>query len=242
MLNLAPRIEGLQCKTPAKGMVKLAACRVRRKAPTYGSSTAPRATRGLCYPELWFGDDLAMRRVGLAALVLSVLAGSPAAAKDCDRTCMAAGTDAALAALQAGDPGKVLRGVRVTENGRDIRLPDSQLHAIRRVTYTHVFLEPAAGAAGVYGAAEAAGGPEIFSLRLKLKGERITEAETVVVRRGEASVFSAQTMAAKPEWDQELAPARRTPREAMIAAANAYFDGIEAASGANVPAAPTCDR
>jgi hypothetical protein len=155
---------------------------------------------------------------------------------------MAATADAALAALQAGDPGKVLRGVRITENGRDIRLPDSQLHAIRRITYTHVFLEPGAGAAGVYGAAEAAGGPEIFSLRLKLKGERITEAETVVVRRGEASVFSAQTMAAKPEWDQVLPPARRTPREAMIAAANAYFDGIEAESGANVPAAPTCNR
>src|SRR3954468_3532320 len=126
-----------------------------------------------------------MRRVVLAALVLGLLASSPAAAKDCDRTCMAAAAGAALAALQSGDPGKVLRGVRITENGRDIRLPDSQLHAIRRITYTHVFMEPEAGAVGVYGAAEAAGGPEIFSLRLKLKGERIAEAETVVVRRGE---------------------------------------------------------
>ena len=187
-----------------------------------------------------------MRRVGLAAVglfgALGVVSAGPAAAKDCDGTCVAAATDAALAAFQAGDPGKVLRGVRITENGRDIRLPDSQLHAIRKVTYTHVFLEPEAGAAGVYGAAEAAGGPEIFSLRLKLKGERITEAETVVARRGEASLFSPQTMAAKPEWDQALPPARRTPREAMIGAANAYFDGIEAKSGAGVPATPGCNR
>ena len=183
-----------------------------------------------------------MRRVVLAVLALAAVSGGPAAAKDCDRACLSAAADAALAAFQAGEPGKVLKGVRITENGRDIRLPDSQLHAIRRLTYTHVFLEPAAGAAGIYGAAEAAGGPEIFSLRLKLKGERITEAETVVARRGEASVFSPQTMAAKPEWDQPLPPARRTPREAMIAAANAYFDGIEAKSGANVPAAPGCNR
>jgi hypothetical protein len=183
-----------------------------------------------------------MRGVVLAALALGVMAGGAAAAKDCDRVCVAAAADAALAAFQAGEPGKVLKGVRITENGRDIRLPDSQLHAIRKITYTHLFLEPQTGAAGIYGAAEAAGGPEIFSLRLKLKGERITEAETVVARRGEASVFSPEAMTAKPEWDQVLPAARRMPREAMIAAANAYFDGIEAESGAGVPAAPTCNR
>src|ERR1700754_2639555 len=143
-----------------------------------------------------------MRRIVLAVLGLIPVLGlaGPAAAKDCDRACLAATTEAVLAAFQAGDPGKVLKGARVTENGRDVRLPDSQLHAIRKVTYTHSFMEPAAGAVGVYGAAEAAGGPEIFSIRLKLKGERVTEAETVVARRGEASIFSPQTMAAKPEW------------------------------------------
>lgn len=182
-----------------------------------------------------------MRRVVLAGLALGLIA-APASAKDCDRACLAATADTVLAAFQAGIPGKVLKGARITENGRDIRLADSQMHAIRKVTYAHAFIEPAAGAVGVHGAAEAAGGPEIFSLRLKLKGDRVTEAETVVARRSEASLFSPQTMAGKPEWDQVLPAVRRTPREAMIAAANAYFDGIEAESGANVPAAPTCNR
>lgn len=188
-----------------------------------------------------------MRRIVLAGLALGLLEGgllgaAPAAARDCDRACLQATADAVLAAFQAGDPGKLLRGVRVTENGRDVRLADSQLHAITRIRYTHVFIEPAAGAVGLYGAADAAGGPEVFSIRLKLKGERVSEAETVVARRTEASVFAPQTMAGKPEWDQVLPAARRTPREAMIAAANAYFDGIEAQSGANVPAAPGCNR
>ena len=184
-----------------------------------------------------------MRRILLAALgATALLTALPAQAKDCGRACAEAVGQAALAAFQAGDPGKVLKGVRITENGRDIRLADSQLHAITKLTYTHVFTEPAAGAVGVHGAAEAAGGPAIFSLRLKLKGDRVAEAETVVARRSEASIFSPQTMAGKPEWDQPLPPARRTPREAMIAAANAYFDGIENESGANVPAVPTCNR
>jgi hypothetical protein len=184
-----------------------------------------------------------MRRILLAALGGAALLGPQAAqAKDCDRACAEVAAQSVLAAFEAGDPGKVLKGVRVTENGRDIRLPDSQLHAITKVTYTHVFAEPEAGAVGIYGAAEAAGGPAIFSLRLKLKGERVAEAETVVARRSEASIFSPQTMTGKPEWDAVLPPARRTPREAMIAAANAYFDGIENESGANVPAAPTCNR
>ncbi|WP_293903752.1 hypothetical protein [Phenylobacterium sp.] len=186
-----------------------------------------------------------MRSILPAALLLTlgVLTGAPAAARDCDRACVAGVTDAVLAALRSGDPGKVLpRGVRITENGRDIRLADSQLHAIGKILYRHDFAEPAAGAAGVNGAAEAAGGPEVFSLRLKLKGDRVDEVETVVTRRTEASIFAPQTMAGKPEWDQELPPPRRTPRETMIAAANAYFDGIQAADGAAVAAAPGCNR
>lgn len=182
-----------------------------------------------------------MRRMLLAGLAAG-LVGAPASAKDCDRACLAATAEAALAAFQGGAPGKLLKGVRITENGRDIRLADSQLHAIRRVTSTRTFIEPAAGAVGVYGAAEAAGGPEIFSLRLKLRGDRITEAETVVTRRTEASLFSPQTMTGRPEQDPVLPAARRTSREAMIAAANAYFDGIEAESGTGVPAAPGCNR
>ncbi len=186
-----------------------------------------------------------MRRMVLAGLVLAGVGlglASPASAKDCDRSCVAATTDAVLAAFQSGAPTKVLKGVRITENGRDIRLADSQLHAIRKVTYTHAFFEPAAGAVGVHGAAEAAGGPEIFALRLRLKGDRVIEAESIVTRRGEASLFSPQTMTGQAAWDQVLPPERRTPREAMIAAATAYFDGVEAETGSNVPAAPGCDR
>jgi hypothetical protein len=185
-----------------------------------------------------------MRRIVLTGLLTASLLGlaGPAAAKECDRACALAAADAALAAFQAGDPGKALQGVRVTENGRDIRLPDSQLHAIRKLTYTHAFAEPGAGAVGVYGAADAAGGAEVFSIRLKLKGERITEAETVVARRGEASIFAPQTMAAKAEWDEPLPAARRTAREAMVAAANAYFDGIEAETWRQRPATPGCNR
>jgi hypothetical protein len=182
-----------------------------------------------------------MRRIVLG--VVALLAAGPAAAKDCDRACLGALADAVLTALQTGEPGKVLpRSLRITENGRDIRAADSQIRAVSKVTYRHDFAEPAAGAVGVHGAAQAAGGPAVFALRLKVKDARVTELETVVTRRTEAAVFSPQSMSGKPAWDQDLPPARRTAREAMVAAANAYFDGIEAESGENVPAAPGCNR
>lgn len=183
-----------------------------------------------------------MNRLRPLVAALALFTALPAAAKDCDRACAQGLAEQALAAFQAGAAGKVLKGVRITENGRDVRIADSQLHAVRKVTYAHVFIEEAAGAVGVHGAAEAAGGPAIFALRLKLKGDRVTEAETIVTRRSEASMFSPQTMAGKPEWDAVLPPERRTPREAMIAAANAYFDGIENESGEAVPAAASCNR
>lgn len=179
---------------------------------------------------------------GLAGLAATIAAGN-ALARDCDRACALGVADKALAAFQAGDPGKVLRSVRITENGRDIRLADSQLHAIRRVTYTHVFAEPAAGAVGLVGAAEAAGGPAVFLVRLKLKGDAVREAETVVVRRGEAAAFSPQAMSARPLlWELPLPVADRTPREAMITAAEAWFDAVQSRNADAIPAAAACSR
>ena len=180
--------------------------------------------------------------VGLM-LALAAPIAAPQAAKACDPACVAGVADAVLAALQSGQAGKLLPAtVRITENGRDIRPADSQLHAIRRITYLRAFAEPAVGAAGFHGAAEASGGPAIFAMRLKLKGDRVAEVETLVTRRAEAQAFAPEALADNPARDRPLPPERRSSRPAMIAAANAYLDAIQAADGAAIPAAPTCRR
>lgn len=177
-----------------------------------------------------------MRRMVVSALALA-LAGTagPAGARDCDLACATAAARDALAALQAGAPGKALKGARITENGREIRLADSQLHAIRSLISTTVVAEPVAGAAGVFGAAEAFGGPAIFAVRLKLKGGSVSEAETIVVRRGEAAAFAPQGLAEAPPPSPQ-APVGRTSRDGLLALSGAYLDGLE--TGA--PAASGC--
>ncbi len=172
-------------------------------------------------------EEMRMRRVGLAALVFQLALASPAAARDCDRTCTLQVSDAVLSALQTGQFGKLLpRSVRVTENGRDIRPADSQLRAFKRITGQHAIAEPAGGVARFSGAAEAYGGPAVFSMRLKLKGDQVAEIETLVVRRTEALTFSPETMSAKPGWDQVLPPQGRASRADLIAISGAWLDRL----------------
>lgn len=183
-----------------------------------------------------------MRFIVVATALGLALAG-PAAARECDAACVTETADAAFAALLSGAPGKAIpRGARITENGRDIRPADSQLFAVRRITYRHAFAQPAAGAAGIVGAAEAAGGPAIFAVRLKLKGDRVTEIETIVTRRTEAALFAPQAMVAQSGWDAVLAAEQRTAPEAMLAAVDAWLDGLEAGDVARAPIAAACSR
>lgn len=183
-----------------------------------------------------------MRRVVLAALGLSLTLSAPAAARDCDRSCTLQVAGAVLTALQSGQPGKLLpRSLRLTENGREIRVADSQLRAFKTVTYLHSFAAPSGGQAGFNGAADAYGGPAVFAMRVKLKGAQVAEVETLVVRRTEAPVFAPETMAGRPDWDQDIAPERRVSRADMMATVDAYLDGL---SNSDVPvatAAPGCD-
>lgn len=176
-----------------------------------------------------------MRRIALSVLLLVLLLGAPAAtAGDCDRACTLQAAETALAALQSGQAGKALpRGIRITENGRDIRAADSQLFAIRRITARQTYLEPATGAAGVVGASEAYGGPAIFAVRMKLKGDRVSEVETLVVRRTESPVFSPWTF--RDFAETSLPPRPTTPgsRQDLVAIASAWLDELS-----GVPAVP----
>jgi hypothetical protein len=182
-----------------------------------------------------------MWRIAPSVLMFVLLWALPAAARECDRACAGQAAEAALAALQTGQAGKVLpRGVRITENGRDIRLADSQLFAIRRVTARQTYSEPQAGAVGIIGAAEAYGGPAIFAVRVKLKGDRVSEIETLVVRRTEAQAFSPGTLRNLSVDAAPTAKAVHSARPDLIAVANAWLDGFSGAPAGPDPAASNC--
>ena len=182
-----------------------------------------------------------MRRIAPSVLMFVLLWALPAAARECDSVCTGQAAEAALTALQTGQAGKVLpRGVRITENGRDIRLADSQLFAIRQVTARQTYAEPQAGAVGIIGAAEAYGGPAVFAVRIKLKGDRVSEVETLVVRRTEAQAFSPGTLRNLSIKAAPAAPSVRGSRLDLMAVANAWLDGFSGATAGPEPVSSDC--
>ena len=109
--------------------------------------------------------------------------------------------------------------------------------------------------AGYFGLIEEKAGSAIVTLRLKVVGRAIAEAEWVIARKGDAGpngppaagqptggFFDPENLAANPPPDRMLPQKERLPREALIGIANSYFDGLSAHDGALVASQPGCAR
>ena len=134
--------------------------------------------------------------------------------------------------------------VKFTENGARLKLGDGLWKtATKLVARREVFADPVSGQAAFWGVLDEGGSPVILSLRLKVENQRITEVETVVTRKGSHALFSPDTFALPtPTFQRVLTPAERVPRDRLIAAANAYFEGLEKHDNRLVPSATDCNR
>jgi hypothetical protein len=152
--------------------------------------------------------------------------------------------NAYFAALDSHDVSAVpvSANARITYNGESAKLADGLPTKLRKLTYRRFFSEAAAGQIGAYGAAEEMdGAPVVFYVRMKVGvSGKADEVEIVDAHKGEASVFEPESLVAIDA--PILPPEQRTPRAQMIAAANAYFDGIERADGSNIPTELECLR
>lgn len=179
-----------------------------------------------------------MRAVfGLAALALaSACASSPTAA--CDRACRL------VVVHDAVTTGALPASVKFTENGAVQSTDASWLKGATKVAVHGEYADSRGEHAIIVGTATGADQrPAVFGLRLRLKSGSSTEAELLVVRQGEAGLFPpAIPMTRDPLFDAIVEPAKRTPKLEMIAAANAYFDGIEKHNGKDVPVTDDCGR
>jgi hypothetical protein len=136
---------------------------------------------------------------------------------------------------------------KITENGVLITPGMSWLAGAKSVHIHGAYAQASIGAsqALVLGTGVGADGrPAVFGLRIVDDGRGAAwEAELLVTHKGEASLFpTAIPLSGEPLMDQIVPAGRRSQPSVMIAAANAYFDGIEAKSGADVPATPDCGR
>ncbi len=153
----------------------------------------------------------------------------------CSRQCLYAVLDAYLAALKAQAPERAPwgRAARYTENnvelapGRGVWRTVSGLEA-----YDLRIADPSTGEVAFYGVLDETDSASPFALRLKVVRDRILEAETILARPQDAGVpFVKANLTARPEMNDTLSAAERTPRAQMIAIANGYFDTLQRNDG-----------
>jgi hypothetical protein len=176
----------------------------------------------------------------LAAVV--VMQASAACAADghappvtCERTCLYTVLDGYLAALKAHDPARVrwTARARTSENNVALRSGDGLWGTISGLdAYEMRFADPQAGQVAVFGVVEETTTKSPYALRLKVERGAVSEAELLVVRPQDAGIpFVNAAMTTRPEFNELLSVAQRTPRERMIAAANGYFDTLQLNDG-----------
>ena len=176
--------------------------------------------------------------LGLMALIALVQAGACAttAGAACDRDCRLA--EVRNVAMADALPAKV----RATENGAVVKQLWTQTAA--NLTIHGAYAGDRGDEGVLVGSGTGADGkPAVFGLRVKVIGGKPTEAELIVTHQGEAGLFPPTLPKPRdPLFDDLVAPAQRTGATRMVAAANAYFDGIEKHNGKDVPASDTCNR
>lgn len=143
--------------------------------------------------------------------------------------------DAYLAGLKVRDPNRVpwADQVRNTENNVPLMVGDGLWGTITALgSYDLRFADPLTGEVGFFGTVTETTDTSAYTLRLKVVNERITEAETLIVRQADSGIrFEGQVFEHKPVLNEILPPAQRVPRAQMIALSDGYFDTLQLNDG-----------
>src|SRR6185295_1380147 len=193
-------------------------------------------------------------------LLLCGTVGMPlfAAANDCDRACLKTILNQYLTAVVKHDPSAapLFAGFRQTENSVVVRPGAGVWKSVTALgKLQRRYLDPVSGQAGYFGIVEEGSTSAIVTVRLKVEGRKITEAEWLIARKGDPGLngpaqpgqpagnfFDPDNLSANPPPDKPMAKEARTSREAMVAATNSYFDGITTHDGAIIMAYAGCTR
>ena len=187
---------------------------------------------------------LSLLAIGLVACGGGKQASSPPTTA-CDRACLLDILDQYLAAVSARDPKQApfAATARFTENAQLLALGDGLWNTADAgsVGYKNRVADPSVGQVGFYVLMKENGNPIWLSGRLKVEARKITELETVIIRKG-AGFGNFDLSAPLPVWDEILQPAARRPRKELIEIANKYFEAIEKNLTDAVPFDDECNR
>jgi hypothetical protein len=181
----------------------------------------------------------ALLMIAIAAAALP--AADKSSANGCDRACLQGFLDSYLDAMAKHDPSKlpVAASVKFTENGKELRLGEGLWKTAGPSTYRLYALDPAAGDAAAQAVVAESGDLDTFFVRLKIKNKKITELETLVCRKGQATFFAPEKMTTAPALYSEKVPdAEQSTRSQLIQDASAYFTAIQTEGTPDYKAAP----
>ncbi len=191
-------------------------------------------------------------------LLLTTATLAHAAQPDCDRACLKSALDQYLNAVVKHDPSAapLLPGFRQTENAMVVRLGTGTWQSVTALgKLRRHYLDPETGQAGYFGLVEEGDHQAIVTLRVKVVLHQIAEAEWLIARKGDpggngpvppgqptGNFFDPENLAANPPPERILPKQERLPREALVAIANSYFDGLSTHDGAIILEHHGCTR
>ncbi len=177
----------------------------------------------------------------IAAFTATALHATDKSPKGCDRACMQGFVDSYLDAMAKHDPSKlpVAASVKFTENGKVLKLGEGFWKTAGASSYRLYSLDPRHGDAAAQAVVAENGQLDTFFVRLKLKGKKITEAETLLCRKGEAGFFAPEKMTTAPGVYSAAVPdSQQSVRAQLIDDASAYFTAVESEGTKDYKAAP----
>ena len=173
--------------------------------------------------------------IGILVLLVCSLQTPFANAEDrdlsCDRACLQDYLSQYLIALEKHDPLSlpVTTSVKFTENGELLRLGEGFWKTAGAVgAYKLYILDPEGGAAAMQTVVKEKDTVVQMLLRLKIDSKKISEIETLVVRKGDHPFFAPERLdTLSPIYSQQVPATKRHSRQELIDAANAYFTAMQ---------------
>jgi len=188
------------------------------------------------------------RRIFALVLASTLVSGTPLVAGEgatCDEGCMLDLATAYLDGLGVADASEVplSRDHRLVVDNKAVPVGSGVWTEGAGWTYRHTVADPVNAQAVTFGVIRLSGEPSFMVVRIKQHDGKISESEILTARKGDFALFDPKgPMDADPVFGQFIPTDRRESRDALVATARGYFDGLIHADSGRTRFHPDCNR
>ena len=198
------------------------------------------------------------RWIVCSVMIVAVGTASASAQEACDRACLRTMLDQYLNAVIKHDPAAapLVVGFRQTENAINVRPGNGVWKSVTAFgAAQRRYLDPVSGQAAYYGTMEESGGTAIVTVRVRVEGRRLTEAEWYLARaddpglngprqpgRPPANLHNPDYLSKNPPPDRVVPVNQRSDRATLVRIVNSYFDAITSHDNSVAMTHPGCGR